>query len=132
MDVRKWLMGNWNDIVAPGDEEHLWAGAKVEQWFGDPSRYVLKELGLDGEGPKEYQNQAPDWFEKPGRSWGVWGLKPEWKELPMDGVEARRLVRRYLRAKGYRVPVRWPAQGCAVVFEHRETVDRLQNGLQTR
>jgi len=131
-EIRAFVHRAWNEIVAPGDVDHLFAGALVVEWEGDPAAYVLKEMGLGAK--KKYQNEVPEWFQKPGRFWGLWGLKPEWEEVPAtasEAVQVRRCLRRFLSSKGYKFRQRYPTQGITAVMGYRESVDKLLGVLGT-
>lgn len=101
----KWLARAWYEIVASGDVQHLSAGTRVERvksWRGVmsyASKYVAKvpEAGIE--------------FGDVGRWWGVKGKA----YLPLELVTVslnfrqfywmRRVIRRYLRQWGIRVPL---------------------------
>lgn len=124
-DLSAWVHQAWHSIAGQGELAHLYYGAKVETWEGNPSRYVLKEMGVSS---KLYQSEVPAWFTKPGRFWGLWGLKPDWQTVSEDygeAVHVRRTVMRFIRSKGYRYRVRRGCDGVTGVFSERSTVDKL-------
>jgi len=124
-ELQVFVKRSWNAIAGGGDEDHLFYGAKVEVWEGNPSRYVLKEMGVRS---KLYQSEVPAWFTEPGRFWGLWGLAPDWQVVPMEDAQAvrvRRTVKRFIESKGYRYRLRRPCQGVTLVSQYVETLDKL-------
>lgn len=111
MELWAWVRKAWTDIAGGDSEWHELYGARVQPWAGSPGIYMQKELFGGG---KEYQNIAPEGYHV-GRWWGfVGGLKPVWDDLELSfeqGVKVRRMVRRYLRSKGYRGKLYSDVQG---------------------
>lgn len=101
-EIEAFVKQSWHAIAGQGDEAHLYKGAHVAAWEGSPVRYLKGELFGAG---KEYQNQAPRGFHT-GRWWGLLGgLKPEWvvkEESGEAGIRLHRLLRAFLKSKGYR------------------------------
>jgi hypothetical protein len=103
--VRRWLAGTWFRIVASGDERHLVAGTQLDVMQKPPTAYFSSH-GQHGRDKKGYQNEIPDGYEDAGRFWGFWNLAPEWVEHELDRdefVQARRMMRAWAKANGYRV-----------------------------
>jgi len=82
----------WNEIVAPGDEDHRRAGTSVKA-PRDCRAYLLK-CYLE----KGAQKVPPEGFERPGRMWGTWGKLGEAVEVheltPGEGKQIKRVVRK--------------------------------------
>lgn len=97
--LRDWFAGAWYEVVGSGDLRHLSAGTDVQVPYSDLSRYFAYAL-------KGSQNVVPDGFVHPGRVWGVWGIRPEWRGVKLteaDWVEIRRRLRRWAKSAGARV-----------------------------
>jgi hypothetical protein len=109
--LRKWTHETWYRLAGHGDVAHLYVGTHCSEYEGSPLTYLLKECFGAG---KEYQNIPPVGFHT-GRWWGfIGGLRPIWDEQELSfeqGVKVRRLMRGYLRAKGYRGRVRSSIHG---------------------
>lgn len=80
--MRKWMAETWNDIVAPGDTEHLEAGTQVVRvrngsgpQMGKLLNYVSKYMGKlqthDALVDRVTGECVPT-----GRVWGIWGTLP--------------------------------------------------------
>lgn len=110
-ELNRWVHVRWYEIAGYGDENHLWRGADCREYVGSPVAYLMKECFAQG---KEYQNIPPPGFHT-GRWWGfIGGLRPIWDEQELSfeqGVKVRRLMRGYLRSKGYRSKVRSSIHG---------------------
>lgn len=110
-EVRAWACETWHRLVGQGEEAHLYYGASVSDWVGSPLEYVLKETFAAS---KEYQNIPPAGFHV-GRWWGfTGGMAPVWEGVELSwrqGVSVRRLMRGYLKSKGYRSAIRSGVQG---------------------
>lgn len=121
VNFNEWLSETWADIVDHPDpeqkERHRRAGTNVTidettLRMTDPRRiadYFAKHSGGTF-GDKAYQHRVPAaWDNRPGRFWGVWGLKKVTATRQVDtqvGEDAGRLVRRYSRAQGVTQRVR--------------------------
>lgn len=102
---KEWLSAAWYEIVGSGDEKHKRFGSRVEQvksWNG-VNKYASK-----------YVAKLPDeaiQFTNVGRWWGVKGRE----NLPVNFLSVslnfpqfwfmRRVIRRYVRRAGVRLPV---------------------------
>jgi len=110
-ELRQWVSEAWWEIVGTGDDVHRQAGTSVNSWCGSPVRYVRKYMA---KGSKEYQHEVPEWFESVGRWWGLWGVRPQWRQVDIS-VESfyriRRILRGLLRARARDVYVRARAKG---------------------
>ena len=110
-DLATWVHETWHRLAGYGQEAHYFFGAHCQEYEGSPLAYLLKECFGAG---KEYQNIPPPGFHT-GRWWGFsGGLKPVWDEVELtweQGVKVRRLLRGYLRSKGYRSKVRSSIHG---------------------
>lgn len=145
--IRLW----WKDII----RGVYYTGTKVAFPFVDyvrqgasMQRYIAKYVSKDAGGCDSLEpvsnlagasKKVTSWA-KPGRFWGVYGRKNvPWASLfevatLRDGwyVEFRRLVRRYLKSKGYRVP--WslfdkPDRGLSLLVENMADWDRVLGWL---
>lgn len=102
--VRRWLAGAWFRIVGSGDERHLRAGTQLDVMQKPPTAYFSSH-GQHGRDSKGYQNEIPEGYESAGRFWGFWNLAPDWVEHELDRdefVQARRMMRAWARANGYK------------------------------
>ncbi len=110
-NVNKFVHETWYRIAGYGDLNHLIHGSHCQEFVGSPLQYLLKECFAAN---KEYQNVPPLGFHT-GRWWGfIGGLKPIWDEQELtikQGVKVRRLLRGYLRSKGYRGRIRSTIHG---------------------
>lgn len=105
VEVRRWTAGAWFRIVGSGDVRHLQAGTQLDVMQKPPTAYFSSH-GQHGRDMKGYQNEVPEGYEDAGRFWGFWNLSPEWvdQELGYDEfVQARRMMRAWAKANGYRV-----------------------------
>lgn len=121
VNFNQWLSETWADVVDHPDPEqrelHRRAGTNVkldEEVLNmtDPRRladYFLKHSG-GAFGDKAYQHRVPEaWDQRPGRFWGVWGLRKVIATRRVDkqvGEDAGRIVRRYSRSLGVTQRVR--------------------------
>jgi hypothetical protein len=113
-EFRQWCAETWFRVVGSGDVRHLLAGTGVELSTSDCAKYfsyMLKEKG--------YQNAVPNgetvWVEgrgevvrpvmtNPGRFWGVWGYKSEFKGVLLTRAEfvaLNRTLRAWERSKRF-------------------------------
>ena len=119
VDFAAWSRITWAEIVAHRDPEqrrrHREHGAHVDAYEGmcasNPRRlakYFLKHAAPGEVGAKEYQHHVPEaWHDRPGRFWGMWGLKRavETVEISRDDFDAaRRVLRRQSRTQTLRLP----------------------------
>lgn len=82
--VRRWVRASWSEIVG----ESL--RTSVELWDGSPVRYLSAYLRGRG---KEYQHEVPEGWQRLGRWWGLWGVRPEWQQVQVSAAQAVRLKR---------------------------------------
>lgn len=110
-EVRVWVAEAWYQACGKTDDKHLLAGTSCEAWRSDksPASYFA---GYGSQSSKEYQQEAPT-GTKPGRYWGIWGIKPQWVEveLPRSAwIRLRRTIRRVRESRrlkdGRRVKLR--------------------------
>lgn len=96
-DMREWVARSWWEVVGSGDPDHLQAGTSAAVWddAGIPIGYISGYSESDPTA-KAYQHKVPDGFEKPGRWWGCWNLKPDWRKVELSPAEWYQL-RRNLR-----------------------------------
>ena len=108
--LRQWVAQVWYEIVGSRDERHLRAGTQVDYVEGKSKikAYVSKYLG------KAFSAlDLPGWME-PGRFWGKIGRRNfpyiDNLEIKLTGSEflfLKRIVRRWLRSKGYKGALRY-------------------------
>jgi len=85
--VQQWVSQTWFRIVGSGQETHLKAGTQcvvLESY--SPAAYFSGYIGKS-RGSKEYQHRVPDGFEKVGRFWGLWGMRPQWETRSVSATE---------------------------------------------
>ena len=70
---REWLSASWNDVVAPGDADHLRAGTKLESPRSRSAftSYMAKELGKSCQ--DTWAGYYAERYGSVGRTWGVFG-----------------------------------------------------------
>lgn len=123
-EFRVWLSSAWAGVVRSLDARHLHAGTSCDWWATGKAPVYF--AGYSAKASKEYQNKAPE-GSLPGRWWGLWGVKPDWKERRVTVRQFVRL-RRYLkglrqaRNRGRRV--RSP-QGLRGTWTYGEGLERL-------
>lgn len=79
-----WLSRSWYEVVNSGDEKHLGAGTRLDEWRGNVVSYLA---GYCLKKDKEYQHNVPAGTAGVGRWWGLWNVpKPEWVELQLSDV----------------------------------------------
>jgi hypothetical protein len=97
----------WVGVVGSSSKAHRRHGVKVEEWIGNPGRYVAAYTVRDSR--KEYQHRVPAGWQHPGRFWGMWGLRAERAVSDLElgrYVGLRRTLRRYQRSRGRTMNVR--------------------------
>lgn len=131
----EWLSETWASIVkAEGDEyrRHLVAGTGLDFGKGvegsDPKRLAIYFSRHNAKGKsKAYQHELPDEWPFHGRWWGVWGLRAASAEVSVDRddfIEARRILRRWVRAQGRVYERRVPRTDTATGEVRRRKVTR--------
>lgn len=91
-ELRAWLLGQWFEIVNSGDRRHLYHGVDIARWrwgsLGENRSRVGQYFARHGaKSWKSYQNRVPDGYSSPGQFWGVWGLKPAIRMVPLNRAE---------------------------------------------
>lgn len=127
--LRQWVAESWC-AVSGGDEAQLQAGTSVEEWEGSPARYMAAYVRKCA---KEYQHKVPEGYRNVGRWWGMWGVKPEWKEVEVkEDVfwRARRVLAKIRRARGSWCVVRGRYSGMWVVCQGAGVGGRMWQWLQ--
>lgn len=123
--LRLWVAQAWYEVVGSGDDDHRLVGTSVDEWReNSPAAYFA---GYGMWATKEYQNRAPDGFA-PGRWWGVWGMRPQWREVEITEQEfyrVRRVLVRLAKARGRRTRLRREWQG---VWQRGDGLARLVPG----
>lgn len=117
----RWVVETWYRIVGSNDPKHLRVGTRLEpmrSWDGlmfYASKYIGKETSM------------PDWWES-GRFWGKFGKPPiDLKDEPITPkhvVHLKRLARRYLHSKGFKLRTRVPG-GLAVRWKEKTALEAL-------
>lgn len=98
-DGREWLGRQWGRIAGAENQVVQWLWWSGEDFAAYFAGYTSKEGG------KEYQNEPPVGSSGWGRRWGLWGIRPEWREemvAESEGVRIRRVQRGVLRARNRR------------------------------
>ncbi len=107
LKLREFVSASWNEIAAPGDEEHLLAGTNVGRPHTNRqiALYLAKYMAKGEEGFKSYQHIVPSGYEDLGRWWGFIhrdAFPRDFRSMQLTEDEfyrARRTIRRYARAK---------------------------------
>jgi hypothetical protein len=106
---RRWCWSSWDEITGGWKAPDGLVGRNrvdVDWCYArDRARYIVCDFTRAS---KAYQWQLPDtWKSGGGRWWGMWGLKPEWKERHLrhrEFIWASRLLRRHRKANSRRKP----------------------------
>ena len=112
---RRWVRDAWWEAVGSGDGVARFVGTTVKPWQGERRLIGLYFAKYGAKlGAKAYQDVRPHdgaW----GRSWGLWGIEPEWQVVPLSGqacVELWRILRAYHRSRGRRRARRYRSAAC--------------------
>ena len=133
-----WLRTAWDGVVQSRDPAHAVYGADAIPFFWGEvqvrqaasgqvnwervSDYLWRESGKWG------QKQVPEGFAMPGRSWGMWGIRPEESSADVEkaaAMELRRLLLALLRARGVEYPKVRGLDGLTVYSVPKELGARL-------
>ncbi len=101
--MREWVARSWWEVVGSEDPDHLQAGTSAAVWddAGIPIGYISGYSRSDPTA-KAYQHIVPDGFEKPGRWWGCWNIKPDWRKVelsPAEWYQVRRALRKLYESR---------------------------------
>jgi len=136
----KWVALAWYQIVASGDEKHLKAGTRVEKLFNrqHAMKYVSKYVAKTADGERQFTTPDGTVVQAVGKHWGVFNRaaadvaqSAEYSLSPLELVELRRLMSRWLKSRGSRYAKKLKHQHPKVGFvvfgvgDSEETTHRL-------
>jgi hypothetical protein len=98
-EFQGWCSESWARVVGSEDPKHKAAGTNVVLAWSNCLRYFAYAFKGEADG----QNTVPRDFSSPGRFWGVWNQKADWRGLVVkerEWVQVRRMLRSWAKSKG--------------------------------